>query len=188
MKEKIKKLSSEEFKILVGFLRYTYQQICFNKIGHEKISGQPWKNFKYIWTSILVSLRHYYLINLAKIFDKESYIVKGEEKVNLSIFRAIPEDKFNKDYWETITNIKRIRNKMLAHLDSEAVLQGRGREEDYGLDFKGRKIESLIGKTFELLNQAGESFGCTDELNQEREKRYVQDKFNEWYKVFNKNN
>lgn len=188
MKEKIKKISNEEFKLLVGFLRYTYQQFCFNKIGHKEIGKEPYgiiyNNFIIIWNFILVSLRNYYLINFAKIFDKESCFVKGKKKIHLSIFRAIPREKFNKDDLETILKIIQIRNETLAHLEAEAVLQKKFSEEDYGLDFEGKKIESLIGKTFELINQIREDFSYVHELNQSQEKDYIQREFNRWFRIF----
>lgn len=191
MKEKIKKLSNEEFKLLVGCLRGTYHQFCFSKIGHKDIGGKIYenktdndKNFIFIWNSILVSLRSYYLLNFAKIFDKPSYPCKNGERNTLSIFRAITRDKFTKEELETIDSIKSIRDELVAHLDSEALLQGKKLEEDYGLDFEGKKIELLIGKTYELVNQIRGDFDYTHELDLNKERDYIQKEFDKWYNVF----
>jgi len=191
MKEKIKKLSNEEFKLLVSCLRGAYQQFCFSKIGHKDIGGKIYenktdndKNFIFIWDSILISLRSSYLINFAKIFDKPSYPCKDGERNTLSIFRAIPPDKFDTDHLKIIDNILQIRNKLVAHLDAEAMLQGKQLEKDYGLDFEGKKIKSLIVKTYELINQIKGDFGYSHELNQIQEESYVQKEFDKWYEIF----
>ena len=183
-KKEIKKLSNEEFKLLVGTLSFTYRQFCFNKIGHKKIDDKPWENFKDIWSHILISWRHYYLINLAKIFDKKSYNTRNGKKITLSIFRAIPKSKFSADDKETIKKIMRVRNEMLAHLEAEKVLQGKRNEEAYGLDFEGKQIESLIGNTFKLLNQIRLDYGFPYELNQRQQKNDAEKEFDKWYKVF----
>jgi hypothetical protein len=181
------RFSNDEFEILVSSLKGTYHQFCFNKVGHEKISGKPYKDFEYIWTNVLVALRHYYLINFAKIYDKESYSIKSGEKITLSIFRIISENKFSKESIETIKKIKKMRNEMLAHLEAKVVLQGKNCEKDYGLGFKGEEIEVLIGETFNLLNEIRASYGYTHELNQDREKALIRERFEKWYNVFEKN-
>lgn len=184
MEKKSKKLSNEEFALFVDLLKGAYWQFCFNKVGHKEISGKAFRDFENLWALILVSLRNYYLINLAKIFDRESCWVKGREKVNLSIFRAIPRDKYSKDDIETIENIKQIRNEIVAHFDAEAVLLGKRFEKDYGLDFEGKKIGSLFSNTFKLINQVKTNFDYSQELDQAREKGKIEEEFNKWYSNF----
>jgi len=181
---KNKKLSKEEFKKLVGILRATYREVCFSKIGHKKIGGESWKNFSEVWNWILISLRHYYLSRIANIFDKPSSKVNGEERLNLSIFRAIPKDKFSETNQKTIDNIKALRNKTGGHLDAEDIMKGKMSEVDYDLDFEKEKIEALISETFKHLNQISKDYDYAEELNQEQEKKYVEGRFNEWYKIF----
>lgn len=186
MEGKIKKLSNEEFRLIVGCLSFTYRQFCFNKIGHKKISGKPWENFEDMWSHILVSWRHYYLINLAKIFDKKSYNTRSGKKITLSIFRAIPKSKFSVGDKKTIEKIMRVRNEMLAHIEAEKALEGKRNEEAYGLDFEGKQIESLIDNTFELLNQIGKDYGFPHELNQREQKEDAEKEFDRWYEVWKK--
>ena len=184
MEEKTKKLSNDEFKLIVGSLSFTYRQFCFNKRGHQEISGESWKNFEDTWSHILVSWRHYYLINLAKIFDKKSYNTRSGKKITLSIFRAIPKSKFNTSDRKTIEKIIRVRNEMLAHLEAEKALQGKRSEESYGLDFGGKQIESLIGNAFEMLNQVRNDYGFPYELNQRQQKEDAEKEFDRWYKIW----
>lgn len=179
------KLSNEEFKILADFLRFTYRKFCLSRIAHDEIGKDPHGNiftdFQDIWTYILISLRHYYLINFAKVFDNEFFFAKGGKKMNLSIFR-LSRDYFNQDDLEIVENIKNIRDELLAHLDAKAMIQGKRREKDYGLDVE--KIEFLFQKTFKLLNIEKENYGYIKELILTQEKQYIQEKFNEWYNNF----
>jgi len=180
MKKVINKLSAEEFKLLVGSLRYTCRQLCLRKIMQDRVSGEPWQKFPDIWSAIIISLRNYYLINLAKIFDKESYY---GDKITLSIFRAIPKSNFSLKNQKTIDNILRMRRELLAHFESKVLSQGNLSERDYDLDdgsLGSKKIEDLIDETFILLS----NYGYAGELKREQEKKYVEERFSEWYKAF----
>lgn len=188
----MKKISNEEFKILVESIKGTYLIFCFNKIGHieigKELNRKPWEDFKDVWSYILVSLRFYYSVNLAKIFDREYFYdnIKKVEKFNISFCRIIPDykNKFSKKSLETIEKVKNIRNEILVHQDAMAMLSNKNCEEHYELDFKGNMIEGLFIEIFEFLNEIKEDYGYMEEINQEKEKEKIQERFNEWYKVF----
>ncbi len=180
----IPRLSNEEFERLVGTLAGAHHQFCLNKIGHDRINNDPWKIFPYIWTTILIALRHYYLSRLANVFDNPASNTPRGTKFNLSILRPIPKENFSEDSQKTIDAILTLRNRIGSHLDSEDVMMGKALEEDYGLDFKGEKIRALIRETYSLLNQIRNEYGYTKKLDDVQERQLVEQKFEEWYKVF----
>ena len=179
-KKPIPRLSNKEFERLVGTLSGVHHQLCLNKIGHDRIKDGSWNDFEYMWTNLLVALRHYYLGRLANIFDKPAY----KKGLNISIFRAIPKKKFSKQSRKTIDSILALRNKTGSHLDSEALAAGKELEEHYGLDFKGEKIRALIRETYNLFNAVRGDYGYIEKLDDVQERQFAEQKFEEWYKVF----
>jgi hypothetical protein len=117
---------------------------------------------------------------LANVFDKLAY--KGQ--LNISIFRVIPKKKFSKESQKTITSILTLRNKTGSHLDSVVLMAGKELEEHYGLDFPGEKIRALIKEAYALLNQVRNEYGYSKELDDVKERKFEEQKFEEWYKVF----
>ncbi len=185
--KKRRKLSNQEFQVLVDNIRYTYWQFCFNRIGHKEIEGRVYKNeidgdknFKLIWDMILVSFLNSYLLGLAKIFDRKSY----GDKNTLSIFHFIKKSKFNKDDRATIRKVKQARNEIIAHLEATKVMEGKNRLEHFGLDGQAKDIESLFTNTFNLVNNIEENFSYKHKIDPVKEKAYIQKEFDKWFKIF----
>lgn len=186
----VEKLSDEAFVYLIEFLEKTCQVFYFSKIAHKKIgeNDNNYDKYKEVWKWILNSLRCYYIVKLSNLFDPSISSTDSGRKYNISIMRVVSKEKFGEENQKTIDNIRSIRKKIISHFDEENILSGKKTEENYELDFEKEKIAVLIKNIFEVLNREKSKYNYDKELNLESIEKHVEEKFDDWYKIFLKNN
>ena len=193
-----KPLTHKEELILKDYLKQTYEYFLFNRFGHDGIDrfrgiidefrgirGKMYHNdvkedinFKYIWDTILRISEFSYLSHLVNIFDNEYYAKKGKKIYNIVFCRIANESQLI-DCGDIITKIHKARNKILDHIDSNSHTYNSGKtlSEVFGLDPKGKDVQSLFDKTFELLKMKG-----SQKVIEEK----MKEKFKDWYGIFEK--
>ncbi|OGJ05868.1 hypothetical protein A2192_01315 [Candidatus Nomurabacteria bacterium RIFOXYA1_FULL_35_17] len=147
---------SKEFGILIQDLADVYMAFCLNRIMHQEVKDRIYGDHAFIWNPILRSLEKGYLLGLARIFDKQ-FDRPDEPKNVISIYYFL-DYKFTK-HEETISKIKKVRNKFLAHSDKETLKDLEKFIKDLKFESDRSDIESLFNAIIEVLDEIKINFG-----------------------------
>ncbi len=161
----------KNFEILVENLLLGYELFHLNKNLHKGIKSAYYHKFKGVWGNVLVSMEVRYWLELATIFDKESYIRHGRTYKNISIHRFLDSRSFKqkfKGYIRIIEKVKKLRNKAIGHKDQETTRNFSKFLRKLGL--KENDDLLLFEKTIDVLSEFSDNHGLIENLKSRFEK------------------
>lgn len=166
----------KEFKILIENLSVSYWQFCLNEIMHEKIGGQIYKDFVSFWGTTLLGLESSYMLGLAKFFDKPKEL---DETISIYYFLDFEQK-------EIIGKLRKIRNKLLTHIDKKTALTKDTFMKELGLTFSD--ISTLFDTAIDLVDKIKGKFGIIWDVKKHFREggEEIKKEFEAWFDVFQK--
>jgi hypothetical protein len=145
------KSPSKEFKIYLESINLAFRQFCFLEKILENLSKPPLNEDYFFWKVVQIGLLRSYLLELSKIFEKQD----NQFDPVLSIYYLM--DFEFKDYKDTLSKIKKLRNKFLVHTDLKTSLDIEQFIKKISLTPK--EIDRLFKKTYEVAEKIIENQG-----------------------------
>ena len=155
MKKKTEKVQ-KHYDVFVGNLLFTWKQFCLAKWLAENWTQPTFRRNVMFWNMVRIGITRGYLLGLAKVFDGPS---KRFEDV-LSIHFLL--DVEFAEYENTISQIIRLRNKVLSHDDAMVAIK----MDDFmkSLELKPKEVETLFRHLIVVTGEVARKYGLSGDI------------------------